>query len=216
MNDRTILQLPFFDADAGPKEENLFQRFIGWASPGGSAGINGIHALRFDPSQPYFEYSNSFLPLAHSTMRSWFIKQEHLADRRIFSKARVGAEPAILMPDALISDGPFLHFAKAYINIITFYKGLRTHPKATVTALIYVESALRLLYGELVDPTKCSALVFQQAVSLLEGAKHLGGGKKYDIGKEMEVLSGMLQGGHHTKTFRFGNSGFRLLPGGRF
>ena len=212
-----VSSFPFFRIDPeSSTNESRLQSFINWASPDGSAGISNIHSPGYDASLPYFEYSKDFLPTAHLTTRSWFVRQEHLNDKKIFSKARNGNDPVILNANALISDGPFLRFAKAYINVVTFYKGIRTHPKATVTALICVEKALRILFEGTSDPSRSSALVFDRALRLLTECKNLGDGKKYDAAQEMKVLAGMLHGGHHTKTFRFGENGFNLISGARF
>lgn len=69
---------------------------------------------------------------------------------------------------------------------------------------------MRLLNDSDNDPTNLNLRTFDRAQSLLVESQ-FSDGRKYDTGKELEILAGMLQQGHHSKTFRFSGKGFDLI-----
>lgn len=201
---------PLFQAPANATATERFDRFVAWAEPHGVGAFNSAHRTDYSRECPWFEYSASFLPSGHHSVRSWFIKKESLDEKRIFNRAKNGLSPKIFKPECLIPDSRFLHFAKAYVNIITQLKDLRSPPKSTVTALIFLEHELRALNQGLNHPELLNHLCFSRAAgALLNSLGNLS--SKYDVGKELEVLAGMLQGGYHSKTFRYQGHGFKLL-----
>jgi len=191
--------------------EARFQKFIEWASPGGTAGINEYHSENYDPHIPYFDWSPKVFAHGDQNSRSWLIKQEYAGEgRSAFQRARKGAAPKIFNPDALISSKAFLAFAKAYVNVISYYKALRSPARATVYAMSYIEKALRDINSGDSSPTKISRKVLDRALAEVSNSAH-NAGRKYDIGKELEMFAGMVQDGYKSKTFRFQNKGFRLI-----
>lgn len=199
-----------FHPTSGLRVRQRFDEFIKWGSPFGRAGINAIHAEGYNASDPWFDYSTKYLPHGHQNTRAWFLKREYLGrDREIFARARGESLPKILNRAGLIK-GKYLPFAKAYLNVLTYYRGLRTPGKALIRALIFLEKALRDLNAGDNNPSLIGKRTFERAIRDLEQSEYAQG-LKYDTGKELEVMAGMLQTGHHTKTFRYGGRGFRLL-----
>lgn len=191
--------------------EARIQKFIEWASPGGTAGINDYHSENYDPRIPYFSWSPKVFAHGDQNSRSWFIKQEYASEARsAFRRSRKGTDPKILNPDALISSEAFLSFAKAYINVISYYKALRSPARATVHAMTYVEKALRDVNAGNSLPSKINRIVLDRALASVSNSSH-NAGRKYDIGKELEIFAGMLQDGYKSKTLRFEDKGFRLI-----
>jgi hypothetical protein len=191
--------------------EARIQKFIEWASPGGTAGINDYHSENYDPHIPYFEWSPKVFAHGDQNTRSWLIKQEYAGEARsAFQRSRKGAAPKIFNPDALISSEAFLAFAKAYLNVISYYRSLRSPARATVYAMSYVEKALRDINAGDSSPTKINRIVLDRALTAVSNSLH-NDGRKYDIGKELEMFAGMLQDGYKSKTFRFQDKGFRLI-----
>jgi hypothetical protein len=192
-----------------PKDR--FAAFIDWAKPFGTAGINHIHAQNFIASAPYFDWSHRFFSHGDQGTRSWLLKHEYRhAGRLVFARTRRDIAPKIYDRDGLIEEGVFLDFAKAYLNVMAHYRNLRSPAKAMVSALTFLEKSLRDLNSNDNNPTYLNCRVFEHAINAVEQAD-LCHGKKYDIGKEIEIAAGMLQGGYHSKTFRFSDKGFRLL-----
>ena len=202
--------LAFFISPLELNSGARFDQFIEWARPFGSAGINHIHAGSYSLNAPYFEWASEFLALGDKTTKSWFLKHEFIRrGREVFERTRQTKEVSILNRNGLFEEGRFLAFAKAYLNITTYYRGIRTPPKPLIQALCFLERSLRLLWGSS-DPTRLTAKVFENALDLLKESGYTAG-QLYDAGKELEILAGMIQGGYHSKTFRFADKGFRLL-----
>ena len=200
--------LPLFPIHSELDVLDRFEKFINWGLPFGTANINNIHADNFDQELPYFEYSSRLIPHSHDSVKSFFHKQEFL---------KCGVLPPTTKPftksgddNKFITSKNYLLFAKAYINVITFYRNLRSHPKSTVLALIYLEKALRVLNGDSNNLHQIKLISFQRALRDIQESNYCQS-VKYDTGKELEILAGMLQTGHHTKTFRFSGKGFNLL-----
>ena len=201
----------FQHPDPSESINSRFEDFIDWARPFGNAGFNSYHSEEYHHSAPYYEWSSKVLGPSDNTARSWLLKQEYLNQgRKAFGRARKGAPPKIKNKHALIDSPPFLHFAKAYINVIAFYRNLKSPARSLPIALAYIEKALRDLNGGVSHPKNINAKVLDRAVSAIANSA-LTAGKKYDTGKELEVIVGMLQDGYKSKTFGFQGKGFRLL-----
>lgn len=186
-------------------------KFIEWARPGGTAGINDYHSETYDSQIPYFDWSSKVFAHGDQNTRSWFIKQEHSGKgRSAFQRSRNEAVPKILDPNALISSEAFLAFAKAYVNVISYYRALRSPPRSTIHALCYIEKALRDLNSGDSSPANINRKILDRALAATSNSSH-NDGRKYDIGKELEIFAGMIQDGYKSKTFRFQNKGFRLI-----
>lgn len=202
--------ITLFESSTG-SECDRFENFINWGAPFGTASINHIHAPNYVGSAPYFDWSHNFLGHGDQNTRSWLLKHEYRqAGRLVFSRGRGTVAPAIYDRAGLIAAGRFLDFAKAYINVITYYRGLRSPARATVSGLIILEKSLRDLNSGDNNPSNLKCRVFDHAISLLEETD-LHQGKQYDIGKEIEIVASMLQTGYSSKTFRFADKGFYLL-----
>ncbi|WP_156403814.1 MULTISPECIES: hypothetical protein [unclassified Massilia] len=203
-------KIAFFPLSFTSSNINRFDSFVDWARPFGSAGINDIHSEEFLQCSPYFEWSSRFFAHGDKTTRSWFLKYEFLRRGRVaFSRTRANSAPTILNPNGLIG-GKFLQFAKAYLNVMAYYRQSRTPLKPLVQSLSFLEKSLRSLHNENNDPTRISAKVFEGACALLK-EEGFTPGQQYDIAKELEIMAGMLQGGYHSKKFRFSDKGFQLL-----
>jgi hypothetical protein len=203
--------IPLFCPPAVPQVSQRFDHFIEWAIPFGLASINTIHAIKFDLNAPYFDWAESLLEHGDNMARSWFLKYEYLSrGRSVFKRTRKDSQPEILDPNGLIPSGRFLKFAKAYINVICFYRNLRSWPKSLMIALPFLEKALRDQTGGDNDPVNLKHTTFERAIRLLQESNY-GSSKKYDTAKELEILANMLQNGHNSKTFRFAGKGFRIL-----
>ena len=199
--------LPLFPIHSELDVLDRFEKFINWGLPFGAANINNIHADNFEKDLPYFEYSSSFIPHSHDSIKSFLVKQEFLTgDALRTTKLSTKSRDA----DNFITSKNYLLFAKAYINVITFYRNLRSKPKCISLALIYLEKALRVLNGDSNNLNEIKLITFQRALRDIQQSNY-NQGTKYDTGKELEILAGMLQSGHHTKTFRFSGKGFNLL-----
>lgn len=203
-------KIAFFPSLFAASTTDRFDSFTEWARPFGSGGINHIHIEEFGQCSPYFEWSSQFFAHGDKTTKSWFLKHEFLRrGRLVFSRTRANSTPIILNPNGLI-DGKFLQFAKAYLNVMAYYRQSRTPLKPLVQSFSFLEKALRSLHNEDNDPTRISAKVFEGACALLQ-EEDFTLGQQYDIAKEMEIMAGMLQGGYHSKKFRFADKGFQLL-----
>lgn len=202
--------LPFF-LEKSRNTSDRIDAFIGWALPNGTAGITSIHAIPFSIDAPYFQWPSSFCGLGADNVRSWFLKHAFLqSGRSVFSRARGDKTPEILDPHGLISPGRFLYFAKAYVNVIVLYRALRSPPRPLFIALSILERALCDQNNGENDPDRINAITLERAVQYIHDSDY-SSGKKYDIANELEMLSGMIQSGHHSKTFRFSGRGFHLL-----
>lgn len=202
----TLQFLASADATVGDR----FIQFIRWAEPFGQARIDNVHKLPYVQSKPWFEYSKEFLPRSHNTIRSWFIRAEHLSEEGVFERPKKASEPKVYKPWCLLPDCKFLHFAKAYLNVMVKLRGVRSPPKAMVVALSMLEHAVRTLNDGRNDPELISHLCFQRAAQSVLARKG-NPSSKYDVGQELQILAGMLQNGYHSKTFRHSGKGFRLL-----
>jgi len=199
--------LPLFLVHSELDVLDRFEKFINWGLPFGTANINNIHADTFEKELPYFEYSSRFIPHSHDSTKSFFLKQEFLKDG-LLSTTKLSTR--LLDADNFITSKNYLLFAKAYINVMIFYRNLRSKPKCISLALIYLEKALRVLNCDSNNLNQIKLITFQQALRCIQESNY-SQGIKYDTGKELETLAGMLQSGHHTKTFRFSGKGFNLL-----
>jgi hypothetical protein len=110
----------------------------------------------------------------------------------------------------MISGERFVAFAKAYINVMVLYRHLRAPPTTTVSALVLVEWALRSSNAGQNDPALFTRETFVRAENALMSGTDCES-VRYDTGRELEMMAGMLQGGYHSKTFRFGTHGFGLV-----
>lgn len=187
-----------------------FDEFVAWAQPGGAAGIDQFHAEGFCPELPWFELHPSLLGQGDKRTRLPLLKYEHrYRSRDVWVRTRKG-DPIVRDPSAMISAGRFLAFAKAYINVLFLYRGTRTASRSLVIALQLVEWALRQCNDGENDPSNTRLETFIRAEqALLSG--DLCTSVRYEVSKDLEALSGMLQGGHHSKSFRYGDGGFGLL-----
>lgn len=201
--------IPYFQPST--TKLNKFDNFIDWASPFGKAGINHIHHRVYEAGSPWFMWAEEFLAYSDNRARTWFLKQEFLHDgRAVFRRCRNDERPQILNHAGLIPDGRYLRFAKAYLNVMAYYRGYKSVPKPIVLALIFLEKALRDLNGDSNQLEKICALTFKVACEYITKSNYTLG-QKYDFGKDLEILSGMLQSGHHSKSFRFEGKGFFLI-----
>lgn len=201
----------FPHSDIFENTDSRFEEFIQWARPFGNAGFNSYHSEEYRHSAPYYEWSSKVLGPSDNTARSWLLKQEYLNQgRKVFGRAKKGKSPKIKNEEALIDSPSFLHFAKAYINVIAFYRNLKSPARSLPIALAYIEKALRDLNSGSSHPKNINAKVLDRAIVAIANSP-LKAGKKYDTGKELEVIAGMLQEGYKSKTFGFQGKGFRLL-----
>lgn len=186
-----------------------FDDFVERYEPGGREGINSEHAPAYRRQSPYFAAADKYVPLGQVTARVWFIKFEanyyanlSLSENIQNRESEDGTH--------CIEDGKFLHFGKALLNVLCLRKShRRTLPKEIVTALSFLEKALRIQHLNN-DPALFNHLTFAIATSLLQQSRYTLQ-KQYDIGKELELIAGMLQGGYSSKSFRFPYDGFNLL-----
>ena len=146
-------KIAFFPLSFTSSNTNRFDSFVDWARPFGSAGINDIHSEEFLQCSPYFEWSSRFFAHGDKTTRSWFLKYEFLRRGRVaFSRTRANSAPTILNPNGLIG-GKFLQFAKAYLNVMAYYRQSRTPLKPLVQSLSFHEKSLRSIHKENKEPT---------------------------------------------------------------
>jgi hypothetical protein len=193
--------------------ETRFDEFIAWAEPGGSGGFNRAHRDLYDPANPFFSYSAAFLPHSHDSHRGWFVRQEFLkraAAGGLYSRARGASEPKIKNPLALIKPGRFLSFAKAYVNVYCEIRRVRSSPKPTLRALIFIEKALRDVNQGNNDPSNISHAVFHRAALAVQRSKS-DPGTQFDTGKALEHLAILLQSGGRFK----GDKRHAAFPGFR-
>lgn len=201
--------IPLFSKEisAGPKR---FDEFSQWGCPGGLAGFDSVHEQRYDPRDPWFSMAPHRLKNNDTVARLPFVKLEHRARaREIFIRTRSGP-PKIIEPQAMICGDRFLAFAKAYINVMVTYRNLRDIPKTLTRTLVVIEWALRQLNSGANDPSLLTRSTFALAERELINGSYTAG-VKYDMGCELSMLAGMLQGGYHSKNFRYGQFGFGLL-----
>lgn len=194
--------------------EDRFDDFIAWAEPGGLGGFDRFHVERYKRGEPFFSYSAELMPHSHVSSRSWFVRREfeRPGATRPFLSPRGAALPQIRNPLAMIRDGRFLHFAKAYLNVYCAIRTVRGAPKATVKALIFLEKALRDLNAGDNDPTKLAHLTFQRAALSVQRSRMVES-QKFDIGKALEHLAALLQAGGRFKGDKKHASfpGFKLI-----
>lgn len=185
--------------------------FIAWGRPNGGAGINHIHSADYSAETPYFSWSSKFFGSHDKNNRSWFLKHEYLhMGRSVFKRVKKDNAPEIIDPDGVIPPSRYLAFAKTMVNVLSYYRNLRTPAKSLIFALTFLERALRDLNDGENFPEKLSSRSFEKALTLVEQST-LHRGKKYDIGKELEAIAGMVQSGYRSKSFSFSGRGFYLL-----
>lgn len=181
--------------------QTRFDDFIAWAEPGGTGGFNRVHVKEYGREDPFFTYDASLLPHSHCSNRSWFVKQEYLkqaASGGLFSRAQGNAVPRIKNSLAMIGPGRFLAFAKAYLNVYCEIRRVRSSPRSTVRALIFLEKAVRDLHDGDNDPSHISHLAFQRAaLAVLQSG--MSPGPSFDTGKALEHLSLLVQVGGRFK-----------------
>lgn len=201
--------IPLFTTEisAGLKR---FDEFSQWGCPGGIAGFDSVHERTYDPRDPWFSMAPHRLKNNDKVARLPFIKLEHRARaREIFIRTRSGP-PKIIEPKSMICGDRFLSFAKTYINVMVIYRALREIPKTLTRTLVLIEWALRQLNSGANDPSLLTRATFALAERELISGPY-SAGVKYDVGCELSILAGMLQGGYHSKNFRYGQFGFGLL-----
>lgn len=188
-----------------------FSEFSRWAEPFGHAGFNSVHDATYDPSSPFFEFASHLVQDSNKTARLWFIKREHLAEvkRPYRSHSRTGKIVSI-ETSKFIAAGEYLRFAKAFLNIIAHIRDVRSQPKRLLTALIFLEKALREENKGDNSPALLKKSTFARALNGLVES-HYSAGVIYDSAKELELIAGMIQGGYSSSSFRFGNAGFNLI-----
>lgn len=193
-----------------------FEDFVKWASPGGGAGIDNA-AEGYDPDDPWFDWSSRFSTSpGQAAPRTIFTRAENLGGTaRALTRPKNGSKPIVLKSDFLIGAGKFLHFAKAYLNVLAHLKGVRTPLKSTVHALIALDFALRAFSkSDEAELGRLSMAVFMLAAEKLKSS--FGAGRAYDAGQELELLAGLLQDGFRSKSLDLTGMGFRLLSGKSF
>jgi hypothetical protein len=188
-----------------------FDEFIAWASPYGTAGVNHIHAPPYLPDAPYFDWTKSFFGDKDKTKRTylWTWESNNLGahhPKKLIQRIDVLGSAG----GQLIRPSRFLRMAKAYLNITVYYRNIGSRPGALICAISFLEKSLRLLNDSNNDPTNLCSRTFERAQTLLEES-HFSGGVKYDTGRQLEIMAGMLQHGYHSKNFHFSGKGFRLL-----
>lgn len=195
-------ELPKFELVQAESSYLRFEKFHEWARPFGLAGFNDLHSVGYHSDAPWFEYSSTFFPRGHTEARCYFVKVEHRGSGTRFSK-NTDAE-------TFFSPGLFLLFSKAYLNVLSHLARNRDMRKSTVLMLSFLEKALRDLKNDNNCPTGLSLKVFAFSQKLIEESSY-GQSIKYDLGKELEILAGMLGTGHHSKSLRLGDYGFNLI-----
>lgn len=192
-----------------------FDEFIAWAEPGGLGGFDGSHHERYEREDPFFACGKALLPHSHFNSRSWFVKQEYLeqaAPDSYYSRARGDSRPEIKNPLAMIKPGRFLSFGKAYVNVYCQIRGVRSLPKATVAALIYLEKSLRDLNKGDNDPSNISHTAFHRAALAIQRSGMVQS-QCFDTGKALEHLALLIQGGGRLKGDKKHSAfpGFKLI-----
>ena len=197
----SILVFPFNEI----RFEDRLQSFIEWGSPNGTAGINHIHTSNFELSTPYFEFSSEFVPHSHNSLRLWLHKYEHMDKSFRFKPNQTKVER-----NNFIASGNFLSFAKSYINVITYYRNVRSKPKSLGYALIILEKAMRDIHGTSDNLNVLNLLTFKRAENILLESEYCQS-VIYDTGKELEYMAGMLQTGYQNRAFKYANKGLRVI-----
>jgi len=178
-----------------------FDDFIEWAEPGGAGGFDHAHRERYERADPFFAFSTAFLPHSHDNYRAWLVRQEYLkraAKGGLFTRARGDSIPEIKNPLAMIRPGRFLSFAKAYLNVYCHIRKIRSTPKATVRALVFLEKALRDLNKGDNDPSNISHLAIHRAALAVQRSE-MKPGVRFDVGKALEHLALLIQAGGRFK-----------------
>ncbi len=206
-----VRELAFFQCPPCNGTRERIDEFISWASPSGTAGIDHIHVDAYVADAPYFEWSKAFFAHKDKTKRTYLWSWESLVlgagpplktNERIDAESREGGR--------LIGASRFLRFAKSYLNVTAYYRNIRTRPAATLCAISFLEKSLRLLNNSDNDPANLNSRAFERAQILLIDS-HFSDGQKYDTGRELEIMAGMLQHGYHSKSHRFAGKGFNIL-----
>lgn len=203
------LAIPF-GVTLGDDHSHRIEAFIEWGRPGGKGGLNSYHTKTYDAEKPWFHFSARVMPHSHATVRGWFVKPEYWGQRGLHFST--GAKAYLKRPEAFISRGRFLAFAKTFLNVYCELRQLRTAPKPTVNALCLLEMVLRQQNRGNSDPSLMNHLTFQRAVQFLEKSKIAKGGQ-FDIGKALEHIAMLIQGGGRFKGDKIHASfpGFRLI-----
>lgn len=192
-----------------------FDDFIAWGEPGGVGGFDQAHGKLYDRRDSFFTLSTVLLPHSHKNVRFWLVRQEYLQKASkggLFTKSRGGAMPEIKIPQAMIAPGRFLSFAKAYLNVYCEIRRLRSFPKPSLKALIFLEKALRNLNSGDNDPSNLSHQAFHQAALAIQRSR-MAPGPRFDAGKALEHLALFVQAGGRFKGDKIHASfpGFMLI-----
>lgn len=195
--------------------ETRFDDFIAWGEPGGLGGFDQAHSERYEREDPYFVLSFALLPHSHKNARVWLVRQEYLQQATkggLFTKSRSSAAPEIKTPQAMIQPGRFLSFAKTYLNVYCEIRRVRSFPKASLRALIFLEKALRDLNSGDNDPSNLSHQAFHQAALAVQRSR-MAPGPSFDVGKALEHLALLVQAGGRFKGDKIYASfpGFKLI-----
>ncbi|RMA59979.1 hypothetical protein C8C96_0991 [Acidovorax sp. 100] len=191
-----------------------FEKFARWGEPGGGAGFSNYHVQAYDQQAPWFQYAAKLTPHSHATIRSWFVRPEYWGQRDLYFAPRHKSEPRVLVPGAVIEAGPFLTFAKTYINVYCELRQLRSPPKPSVTALCILEKMLRDLNEGDANPALLTHLTFVRAGQFLLRSS-MDASSKFDVGKALEHISKLIQSGGRFKGDKSHGvfPGFRLIAG---
>lgn len=194
--------------------DRRFERFAKWGEPGGRAGFSNYHEQAYDAEVPWFQYAAKLTPHSHGAIRSWFVRPEYWGRRDLRTAPQYKSEPRVLLPDAFIEPGPFLTFAKTYINVYCELRQLRSPPKASVTALCILEKMLRDGNHGNTNPAFLTHLCFVRAGQFLLRSS-LCAARKFDVGKALEHVAKLIQSGGRFKGDKSHGEfpGFRLITG---
>lgn len=155
--------------------------------------MNAYHGSTYDPDAPWFEHSARLVPHSHSSSRLWFFKREHLGKSGIVGKTKGRAtSETVKRNSAMIAPGRFLQFGKAYLNHQYEQRAPRSIMKPAVTALIFLERALRDLNNGDNDPANLSHTAFVRADAAIAHSRYAQQ-RKRDAGMELERLANILQ-----------------------
>lgn len=205
------MEFPSFDIHASSSMQERIDAFIEWGEPGGTAGIEGVHDINYIPEMPYFAWGLRFLGKGDASSRALLIKGEYLRDSHAVQKrSRNGQAFNVKNPNGFITDLRFLRFAKAYINVVTFYRQNRTPNRLCVKAIIFVEQALRQLNDACSDPINLKRQTFERASKNLNATEYAVA-QKSDIGREIEIFASMLQRGYRSANTKLDGMGFLIL-----
>lgn len=205
-----VLTTPTLCFQSDTSSESRFRAFMEWAKPGGDGGFNRAKEMNLDWSRPWFSLPEDLLQDGDNSSRCWFIRHEFINDGQ--RKFQVSRNKGVIWFDdsRLIPDGVYLGFAKSFLNVLLHFRNYRSKPKTMLKALIILERSIRLVNAGESDPWRINKTVFYRAGQLLQEST-LGDSGKYEVGKDLELIAGMLQGGYRSNAFPMEGKGFQLL-----